>query len=90
MFLIFISTAVLVYLNIFATWTIPLGAVGVTLGIYCFNRYHTLIERTEVRAEQAYKKWEAKKENKKYNLLKEQISSKKERLKEINVKLKQI
>ena len=42
-----------------------------------------------MRAEKAYKKWEAKNENKKYNLLKEQISSKKERMKEINQNLNQ-
>jgi peptidoglycan hydrolase CwlO-like protein len=90
MFLIFISTVVLVCLNTVATWTISLASVAVAIGIFCLNRYHTLKERTEVRAEQAYKNWEAKNENKKYNLLKEQISSKRERLKEINVKLKQI
>lgn len=89
MFLIFISMVVLVCLNIVETWTIPLGVVGVTFGLHCFNRYHTLKERTEMRAEKAYKKWEAKNENKKYNLLKEQISSKKERLKEINQNLNQ-
>lgn len=80
---------VLVCLNIVETWTIPLGVVGVTFGLHCFNRYHTLKERTEMRAEKAYKKWEAKNENKKYNLLKEQISSKKERMKEINQNLNQ-
>lgn len=89
MFLIFISTVVLVCLNTVATWTISLVSVAVAIGIFCLNRYHTLKERTEVRAEQAYKNWEAKKENKKYNLLKEQISSKKERLKEINQNLNQ-
>lgn len=90
MFLIFISTVVLVYLNIFAKWTIPLGIVGASFGMFCLNRFYSLKEKTEERAEKAYKNWDAKKENKKYNLLKEQISSKKERLKEINVKLKQI
>lgn len=90
MFLIFISTVVLVFLNIFAKWTIPLGIVGASFGMFCLNRFYSLKEKTEERAEKAYKNWDAKKENKKYNLLKEQISSKKERLKEINVKLKQI
>ena len=90
MLFIFVSIVIFICLGIIEKWTISLGAVGVTISIFCLNRYYALKEKKEERAEKAYKRWEAKEENKKYNLLKEQISSKKERLEEINVNLKQI
>lgn len=89
-FLSSFSIVVLVWFKIVATWTISLGGVGVTFSIFCFNRYYTLKERTEVRAEEAYKKWETKAENKKYILLKQQLASKQERLEEITINLKQV
>lgn len=87
-FLTFISIIVLVCLNIVATWTISLGGVGVAFGIFCLNRFYSLKEKTEERAEKAYKKWETKKENKKYILLKQQLTSKQKRMEEITIKLK--
>lgn len=89
MFLTFILIVVLVCLKIVATWIIPLGVGGVTFSIFCFNRFYSLKEKTGERAEKAYKKWEIKKENKKYNLLKKQIFSKEEIVKEINKNLNQ-
>lgn len=89
-FFVFFSIVVLVWFKIVATWTISLGGVGVTFSIFCFNRYYTLKERTEVRAEEAYKKWETKAENKKYILLKQQLAFKQERLEEITINLKQV
>lgn len=89
MFLSSISIIVLVCLKIVATWTISLGGVGGTFCVFCFNRFYSLKEKTEERAEKAYKKWETKAENKKYILLKQQLAFKKERLEEIAIKLKQ-
>lgn len=76
-------------MKIVATWTISLGGVGGTFCVFCFNRFYSLKEKTEERAEKAYKKWETKAENKKYILLKQQLAFKKERLEEIAIKLKQ-
>lgn len=89
MFLALISIGVLVCLNVFDIWTIPLGGVGVAFGIFCLNRFYSLKEKTEERAEKAYKKWETKKENKKYILLKQQLTSKQKRMEEINKNLSQ-
>lgn len=89
MFLSSISIVVLVCLNIVANWTISLVGVGGTFGVFCFNRFYSLKEKTEVRAEKAYKKWETKAENKKYILLKQQLAFKQERLEEITINLKQ-
>lgn len=89
-FLSSFSIVVLVWFKIVATWTISLGGFGVTFSIFCFNRYYTLKEKTEERAEKAYKKWETKAENKKYILLKQKLAFKQERLEEITINLKQV
>lgn len=89
MFFCFVMMVALICMGAMEKWTISLAVAGLPLGIFFLNRYYALKEKKGERAEKAYRKWEAKEENKKYRLLKKQISSKEEIVKEINKNLNQ-
>ncbi len=85
-----LMSALFVYMELINQLTTSLlCTLCIPLGIFFLTRFYALKEKEEERKEKAYRKWEARGENGKYNFLKKEIDSKTEQLKSINAKLQQ-
>lgn len=83
--LILIAIAVVVYAICKEKYgIIACGTISVALGVFFFNRANSLNDKKEKRKEDAFKEWENKEENSKYNLLNEKKRDVLNRIKEID------